>query len=217
MFNLAIRWGKAKENPVRKVKFFKVQNQRIRYLSEQQARLFLAYCCKDLKPIVILALYTGMRLSEITRLTWNQIDWDKKEITLLVTKNQQIRRIPMCLEVQQALSDIPRSMHHQYVFCDELGRPKICIRSAFQRAIKRVGLEDFRFHDLRHTFASWLVMRGTDLRTVAGLLGHKDLRMTMRYSHLSPAHLRQAVDKLPSIGVDTHVDTKPVRNEVSSE
>ncbi len=92
-------------------------------------------------------------------------------------------------------------MDTQYVFSHEDGSPYSDIRSTFKGALKRAGIENFRFHDLRHTFASKLVMAGVDIRAVQELMGHKSITMIMKYSHLSDAHLREAVKRL-EVGTD---------------
>jgi site-specific recombinase XerD len=91
---------------------------------------------------------------------------------------------------------VPKHPDSPYVFCNNDGKPYESIKTAFHTAIKRAGISDFRFHDLRHTFASHLVMLGIDLKTVQELLGHKSFEMTLRYSHLSPAHKNKAVELL---------------------
>jgi integrase len=198
MYNLAIRLGKAKLNPVKGVKFFRVQNQRVRYLTQNEAKLLLAYCDRSIRPIVIIALNTGMRKSEILGLKWSQIDLDQGEIILTRTKNNEIRRIPINAVVKRVLSDQPRAVHHPYVFANQHGRvPNF--RKLFELAVRRAGIDDFRFHDLRHTYASWLRMQGVDIRTIADLLGHKSLQMSLRYSHLSPSHLKRAVEGLEQL------------------
>jgi len=104
----------------------------------------------------------------------------------------------------------------QSVFTNGGGSPFDNVRRSFDTAVRLAGIEDLRFHDLKHTFASRLVMAGVDLTTVKELLGHKSLQMTMRYAHLSPSHKMQAVRRLedqPEIDMDTNMDTKP--NSVS--
>jgi site-specific recombinase XerD len=86
--------------------------------------------------------------------------------------------------------------HSPYVFCNVVGRPYGSVRKSFEGASKKAGIEDFRLHDLRHTFASHLVMSGVDLMTVKELLGHKTIKMTLRYAHLSPSHKRKAIEAL---------------------
>ena len=98
----------------------------------------------------------------------------------------------------ETLKSIKKDLDSPYVFCNINGRPFCNVRRSFETALKKAGITDFRFHDLRHTFASWLVMSGVDLKTVQELLGHKTIEMTMRYSHLSPAHKRVAVQMLDS-------------------
>ncbi len=98
--------------------------------------------------------------------------------------------------VKESLIKVLKHPDSPYVFCNNDGKPYESIKTAFHTAIKRAGINDFRFHDLRHTFASHLVMLGIDLKTVQELLGHKSFEMTLRYSHLSPAHKNRAVELL---------------------
>ena len=128
-------------------------------------------------------------------LRWPDISFGEKRIILeRKMKNNERRILPMNETLSQALKSLllvnPDS---EMVFPDVTGD---MVGMAFKRACKRAGIKDFRFHDLRHTFASHLIMGGANPRTVQTLLGHKDLRMTMRYSHLSPEHLRDAVSTL---------------------
>jgi integrase len=142
-----------------------------------------------------------MRLSELLNLEWKDIDFKNK--TLKVdnkedhhTKNYEPRSIPMNSFLCSVLKRIPRHLKSGYVFCNESGEKFKRIRGGFNATLKRAGIENFRFHDMRHTFASHLVMKGCDLRTVQQLLGHKDIKMTMRYSHLSKEHLSNVVENL---------------------
>jgi integrase len=134
-----------------------------------------------------------MRRGEIMSLRWKDIDFKERRIILEKTKNNERRSIPMNDTLSLVLKSLPVHLHAEKVFPDINGN---MVTVTFERACKRAGIEDFRLHDLRHTFASHLTMGGVNLRTVQTLLGHKDLRMTMRYSHLSPEHLREAVQNL---------------------
>lgn len=146
-----------------------------------------------LKPIVQIAIHSGMRRGEIVNLQWKDIDLKERRIIVENTKNNERRVIPMNDTLYQVFKSLPVHLHSERVFPDINGK---MVTVAFERACKRAGIGDFRFHDLRHTFASYLTMGGGNIRTVQTLLGHKDLRMTMRYSHLSPEHLRDAVTTL---------------------
>jgi integrase len=159
----------------------------------------LAYCGPQLRPLVITALHTGFRASELRSLTWSDVDFRRRMITVRAgyAKNGGARHVPM----NQLLTDTLKSVklaNYQVdrVFCNREGVPYRSFRSAFERAVRKVEIVDFTFHDLRHTFASRLVMAGVDLPTVKELLGHRDISMTMRYTHLSSDHKQAAVGKL---------------------
>ncbi|MBM3244209.1 MAG: site-specific integrase [Candidatus Omnitrophica bacterium] len=199
LFNKAIAWGRFNgKNPVKGVRLFKEQ-PRLRFLEKEEIFKLLANCDEHLKPIVIIALHTGMRKGEILNLKWHDIDFKRDIIYLCQTKNGEKREIRMNNEVKSFLLKIRKHPDSPYVFCNKNGEPFGDIKKSFFTACKKSGIlknSSFRFHDLRHTFASHLVMNGIDLNTVRELLGHKTLDMTLRYSHLSPDHKKRAVELL---------------------
>ncbi len=156
-------------------------------------RLYRA-CSEDFKPIILMALLTGMRRGEILRLTWKDVNFNNSIIQIRETKNGEIREVPIHKELFLALSKM--EIKGKYIFTNKDGSQKKDIRTAFGNALKRAKISNFRFHDLRHTFASHLVMNGVDLLSVKELLGHKTIDMTLRYSHLSPSHKSKALESL---------------------
>jgi len=184
-----------KKNPVKQIKFYKENNKRLRYLEPEEINRLLQECSEHLRPIVILALNTGMRLGEILNLKWRDIDLDQKLIYIIHTKSGEKREVPLNNLLVKLLEKMKKtSENNDYVFSHKNGLPYNRVYKGFKSACKRANIEDFRFHDLRHTFASHLVMNGVDLKTVQELLGHKTFTMTLRYAHLSPDHKRKAVD-----------------------
>lgn len=137
-----------------------------------------------------------MRKSEILNLKWIDIDFKRNLLYLIETKNGERRYVPINDTVKRTLIKVLKRPESPYVFCNESGKPYANVRTSFDTALKRAGIKDFRFHDLRHTFASHLIMLGIDLRTVQVLMGHKTIEMTLRYSHLSPDHKSRAVEIL---------------------
>ncbi|MCB9756973.1 MAG: site-specific integrase [Candidatus Omnitrophica bacterium] len=196
MFNKAIAWGKLQVNPMRSVQFLKEAQGRLRFLEQEEIIKLLAHCNKKLRPIVVVALFTGMRRGEIFSLKWHDIDFKRNNITLLDTKNGDKRELPMNEQVKTALIRVRKNPESPFVFCNEAGEPLHDIRKSFSTVLAKSGITSFHFHDLRHTFASQLVMSGVDINTVRELLGHKDITMTLRYSHLAPSHKQRAVDIL---------------------
>ena len=202
-YTMAITWGKATENPVKKVRFARENNGRIRMLSLDEESRLLAHCGPQLRPIVLTALHTGFRKSELLSLTWGDIDFRRRVITVRAAyaKNGEARSIPMNDVLTIALKAIRMNATLDgVVFCSRNGTPYKSFRSAFEKAVQKGGLIDFTFHDLRHTFASRLVMSGVDLPTVKELLGHKDISMALRYTHLSTDHKQHAVRLLEQFG-----------------
>lgn len=196
MFNRAVEWDKTKNNPVRKIKLFKENNKRLRFLEQEEITKLLSNCSNHLYPIVIVAINTGMRKGEILSLKWHDIDFQRDVAHLLNTKSGEKREIPLNETAKRTLIAIPKHPDSPYIFCNKNGEPYGDIKKSFLTAIGKSGIINFHFHDLRHTFASHLVMSGIDLNTVRELLGHHSLDMTLRYSHLSPDHKKRAVDIL---------------------
>ncbi len=193
LFTMAIKWGKANSNPVKEVKLFREPLGRLRVLSREDEEKLLAASAPHIKPIIMTALTTGMRRGEILNLTWEDVDFGTGFLTIgNTTKNSEMRQIPMSERLTRTLKNVKRISG--YVFCKEDGTSYGSIAKAFRMAVKRSGIKYCRFHDLRHTFATRLVMAGVDLVTVKELLGHKSIKMTMRYAHPSTAHKRWAVE-----------------------
>ena len=196
MFNRAIEWRKVKENPCRSVKLFKENNQILRYLEGDEIRKLISNCDGYLRGIVTTALFTGMRKGEILSLKWHDCDFERQIIRITNTKNKETRIVPMHNLVKKTMIAMPKHPDSAYIFHKRNGEPFINVRKSFDKLLKTCKIVNFRFHDLRHTFASQLAMAGVDLNTIRELLGHKSIQMTLRYAHLSPDHKRRAVDTL---------------------
>ncbi|MCP4651899.1 MAG: tyrosine-type recombinase/integrase [Candidatus Omnitrophica bacterium] len=217
MFTKAVAWNKAEDNPVKKVKLFKENNKRLRYLEQHEVDALLAVCNGYLKNIVVVALNTGMRRGEILGLKWADIDFRRGIIYLLETKNGHKREVPMNKSVKQALVRQRKHKDSEYVFYKKDGSSIGSVKKSFLYAIKKTGIINFKFHDLRHTFASHLVMSGIDLNTVRELLGHKSMQMTLRYAHLSPGFRQGAVEVLDrKWSPDGHREVKADSQDLSS-
>jgi integrase len=201
MFRKAVDWEYLKDNPLKCVRRFKEPPGRVRYLTMDEIDKLLKACAKHLKPIVIFALNTGMRKGEILRLRWSDIDMINRMIKITVSKNNELRYMPINDTLYSLLKKLQNGRKNDgNVFVWKNGKPILRINNGFYNAMERAGITDFRFHDLRHTFASHLAMNGVDIRVIQQLLGHKTISMTMRYSHLSNKNLRQAVDRLDKVG-----------------
>ena len=200
MFTKASDWELIDESVlkrIRKIKLLRGEIKRLRYLSDEEAERLVNNCDKSIKNIVITALNTGMRKSEILRLTWDRVDLKNSVILLDKTKNGERREVPINDTLHQTLSCIVRNIKIDYVFYNpETLKPYCDIKRSFGVALKKSHILDFHFHDLRHTFASSLIMKGVDLATIQKLLGHKTINMTLRYAHLSNVHLKDAVSML---------------------
>ncbi len=219
MFTKAVEWDMVEEETlrrVRKVKLLQENNRRLRYLAKEEIQALLGHCGSHLKPIVVMALNTGCRKAEILNLRWDQVDLKHGFILLdmAMTKNGERREIPINGTLRENLESLfagtkerPRRLDIPWVFYDnKTGKPYKDVKRSFITACKKIGIKDFIFHDLRHCFASYLVMAGIDITTVKELLGHKTLTMTLRYSHLSPSHKLRAVDVLDNALNNKSVD-----------
>jgi len=184
-------------NPAASVKPPKAPAGRVRYLQPPELKRLLELCPTWLQPVVALAVTTGMRRGEILGLRWLDVDLAHSTIWLPQTKNGEGRVVHLNQTAKAALESLE---HHSgqsnaLVF----GFDADYTSQTFRKACADAGIVDFRFHDLRHTAASWLRMSGADIHTVAQLLGHKTIAMTARYSHLSPAFLGETIGKLDAV------------------
>lgn len=202
VFAKAVEWEMIEKSPLDRGKtlIMKENNQRVRYLTEDEITHLLAACEEKphLHRIVVCALHTGMRKGEILSLKWGQIR--NGFIYLEETKTKERRVIPVNETLSRALKEIRKEqgLTSKYVFT-YAGRSFSRVDRAFHGALTRAKIEDFRFHDLRHTFASHVLMKGGSLKDVQELLGHKSMTMTLRYAHLSQEHKRNAVNLLNSL------------------
>lgn len=197
IFSKGIEWGKCAENPVKKIKFYsEKERRRMNYLDDVAKVRLLNACSPSLRRLVFFALQTGMRQGEILGLKWKNVDFKANIIEITHSKAGKPRYVPSSSELSDMLKSLPTVS--EYVFGTVDGKADWTLfRKPFEAAVRKAGLTDMHFHDLRHCFASDLVMKGVDLKTVSELLGHASTQMTERYSHLSPAHKRIAIEMLP--------------------
>jgi integrase len=167
---------------------------------EQYTDLGATAFVDHLKPAVLLSLNTGVRKGELLKLRWSSIDFEQRILTVEAgtAKSSKPRRIKLNAEalwVLRAWKEQP-GIKSIYVFSGSDGQPFDSVRTSWIGVLERAEIVDFHWHDLRHTFASKLVIAGVDLNKVRELLGHSDYKMTLRYAHLAPEHMQDAVDKL---------------------
>lgn len=214
LFNRAVTWEYLQENPIAKVKKFKEPPGRTRWLEPDELKKLLNACSIEsfqneqshfysdlvkayLKPFIIFSLNTGMRRGEVLGLKRKDIDWKNRLVTIEMSKNGQKRHVNLNDQAVNVLKSLPPRIDSEFLFPFNGNQLSI----AFKRACKRAEIKDFRLHDLRHCFASYMAMNGVQGRGLQALLGHKDARMTMRYSHLSDEYLKQAVNGI-ALGVE---------------
>ena len=204
MFNLAIKWGYAKDNPVTGITMLKEDNhKKPRFLSEDEIKLLLDNCGAELYSIFFTFIYSGMRKSELENLEWNDIDFIRRKIKIRVKDSWRPKTTEREIPINDSLFSLlkkhkTKNKKGGYVFRYNGEKiPENLLRKKLMQITKRIGIEDVtKIHSLRHTFASHLIMKGVDLPTVSKLLGHSDIQTTMIYAHLADKHVEQAVEKL---------------------
>ncbi len=196
-------WQWLDVNPVLKVSKPSLPNGRNRFLDESERSNLLQQCKVSKNPylytIVILGISTGMRRSEILTLTWSNIDFERERIILKETKNNEVRILPLVGLAKQLLKELEeqRKINSLLLFPGNEPKRPIDFRSAWRVVIRNAKLENFKFHDLRHSFASYCVMNGSSLNEIADLLGHKSYQsVTKRYCHLSDAYRKDVVSSM---------------------
>jgi len=193
-FNLAMQWKLCFENPVKGVEFFPIPQRPVRYLSLEEMQRLINSAVGYIQQIILFALHTGARKGEILSVKWANIDFDNRLVVFQKTKNDLFREIPLTDTLYTMLMnrrlECPKT---EYVFTGSNGKPFGKVDKSFWSVLRKAGIENFRFHDMRHTYASQLVMGGVDILTVKELLGHKDLKTTLIYAHLAPKHKREAM------------------------
>ena len=199
MMRRAVVWEYLSRNPfldsqggvLAGLKALREPGGRTRFLNLDEIDRLLAACepVPYLKAFATVALNTGMRRNEILSLTRKSIDWQNRTVLLTETKNGEPRQVYLNDAALEALKALPPRIDGRLF---PLHANQVSV--AFMRAVRRAGIEDFRLHDCRHTFASYQAMAGIQARGLQTLLGHRDGRMTARYSHLSDAYLKAAVD-----------------------
>lgn len=212
-YRLAIRNRKTTVNPARSVSRRREDNSRVRYLTEDEEKRFRVVLELEYQwhlPEFDLALNTGLRQGSQYSLTWSMVDWKERMVHVPRTKNEQPLHVPLN-EAALAALRIAQSRNgtNGRVFVSErTGEPLEHPRHWFAPALRKAKIAGFHWHDLRHTFASRLRMKGTPLEDIADLLGHKSLMMTRRYAHLGPNHLHETVARLGKPAVNP----APVQN-----
>lgn len=203
LFTIAYKeWGWVEENPLRRVTKMKEPRGRVRFLSDDE-RVRLLNAAKNsegtfLYTITVLALSTGARKMEILGLRWQDVNLTRGIIILHETKNGERRVIPLtglALDLIKEHSKV-RQLNTDLIFPGLKGDKPIDIRTPWETVLKNAQIEDFRFHDLRHSAASYLAMNGASLAEIAEILGHKTLQMVKRYAHLSDAHTSKVVARM---------------------
>lgn len=191
------------ENPFKRVSKLKEGGGRNRFLTKEELHTFLECCQQNRNPhlfgMVLIAALMGLRFGEVASLKWKHVDLENGFITIETTKNGDRRAVPLPEQVACHLKSLERPKHPEdYVFPsrDPTKRhPLSMIRKAFKKALKQAGIEDFRYHDLRHTCASHLAMNGATQGELMEILGHRSPSMTRRYAHFSREHISRVLQK----------------------
>jgi integrase len=205
VFRQGIKNRKVSVNPAREIERRRENNARDRYLLEQEEtalRNTISDYCPQRLPELEIALHTGMRRGEQYTCEWSWVDLERKLLTVPRSKHGEKRRVYLNDRAVSAFQTLWRfSDGHGRVFAHLYNSHRtVGAREWFEVALSKVGIHNFHWHDLRHTFASRLVMAGVDIRTVQELMGHKTIQVTMRYAHLAPVHQLEAVQRLCDTG-----------------
>lgn len=206
-------WKWLSENPCGKLKALEEPKGRTRFLDPkaEYALLLKMTEAPPLRPIrcyIIIATNTGMRFAEIRNLEWRNVHLEQREIILRAdqTKTEMPRVVPLRDDVIEALKEMKSTAHPEDEYVFQTRHPErrknkelIDLRKGFRRLVEEAGIKNFKGHDMRHTFASYLAQAGESLLSIADLCGHSDIETTRRYAHLTKGHLHESVKKLDKI------------------
>jgi len=195
ILNRAVTWDYLSFNPIKKIEFFK-EEPKERILTHGEMKKLLAVAMPPLKDIILVALNTGMRKREILDMEWNQVNLEERFITIKKTKSRKLRRVPLNKAMVRLFSRLHSGNGtNNFVFpSPRTGKPYVFIHYIWKVVLKRVGLEDVRFHDLRHCFATYALLKGGDLISLKETLGHSDISTTSRYTKALLEGQRKLVD-----------------------
>lgn len=208
MFNMAVVWEMLDSNPCHEVKRYRIARTRKapNYFTKAQIDLILYKCESYLHDIILFAVHTGLRRTELVYLQWRDINFrnwtaavQAKDELNWQPKSGRMRVVPIPKACHRMLLERKAESLSEFVFANQLGRPRLNnLNRDFRNFLKDIGLykKGMGWHSLRHSFASHLAMAGVPLNTIGELLGHSDPKTTRIYSHLSPSHLKDATDKL---------------------
>ena len=221
VLNKAVEWSLLRENRLKKFKRLKSDRSRqVRFLNDDEIQLVLKAANPYARKVILIFLYTGLRRSELAFLEWKDVDFANSLVHVqskpefgFHPKSYKPRSIPMCDNLRNLLMDLPQA--GRFVFDDGQNQPLQSPNAYYKmvtRAYKKAGIEGANLHTLRHTFASHLIMKGVDPRTVQEYLGHSSIQITEKYSHLSKNHKREAIKILDFSG-EVETNLKQIRNE----
>jgi integrase len=200
-YRCAVRWGWASHSPFMGIMLNQEGTARTRWLSEDEEPRLLAQCETGLRDLLIVGLDTGLRPGNLVGL---QCEWVQQGGTCLIVPREHTKTkilpitIPLTTRAADIISSYLERARSEHVFVSKTGRPYTAAKAnrLLQRAAAKAGLRDICLYTLRHSFVSRLVQAGVSLPEVAALAGHRDIRMTMRYAHLAPQHLRDGIATL---------------------
>jgi integrase len=188
-------------NPAQAVKKLELNNARDRHLSKSERKKLLTACQKGhplLYPLVLLAISTGLRKGELLALTWKDIDLDREALRVMKSKNGDKRSVPLVGKALELVKEIfvKRPQNSEFVFARTDGQAAMELKKHWDKAVKEAKIDNFRFHDLRHTSATYLLESGATQLEVSAILGHRDIQMVKRYAHLADNHATKVVERM---------------------
>ena len=200
IFTHACRYYNLKDNPSRHIPSLPENNERTRFLSEAERTRLFSSCRAShwdkLYLLVLLAITTGARKGELTKLRWNDIDFDRRTAYVATTKNGQPKVLPLTDSVIKELQ-LFDTKDNSLIFASKVKEEvAYCFTKPWKKALEDAQIKDFRFHDLRHSCASYLAQSGASLLEIADVLGHKQISITKRYSHLCIEHKSSLINRV---------------------